>query len=113
MLNKAINIAKQINVGKYRLACIITDKRSRIISSGVNSYTKTHPRQAYYAKRYGNRDRIFLHAELDAIIHCYEKPYAIYIARVNKKGLPCLAKPCKICQMAIKDVGIKKIVYTS
>lgn len=41
-----------------------------------------------------------------------KKPYAIYIARANSYGEPVLAKPCEICQMAIKDAKIKEIHYT-
>lgn len=53
-------------------------------------------------------------AEMDAIIKLKytDSPYAIYIARINKRGGSLLAKPCKICQQAIKDVGIKEIYHT-
>lgn len=116
MLNMAVEIAKNIShsgkCGGYRIACVVTDKRNRILAIGKNSYTKTHPRQAYYAAKSKNRKRIFLHAEIDALCRCDGKPHAIYIARVNRKGIPGLAKPCDICCQAIADMGIKKIVYT-
>ncbi len=113
MLNLAIEIAQNIPYHRHRIACIVTNKRGRILAVGKNSYTKTHPRQAYYAAKSGNRTRIFLHAEIDALCRCEGTPYAIYVARVNRKGEARLAKPCSICEMAIKDVGIRKVVYTT
>lgn len=112
MLNQAIEIAKNLTNRKHRLVAIITDKKDRILSIGVNSYQKTHPKQAYFAEKYGNKNRIYLHAEIDALIKCKHKAHKIYVARINKKGLPLLAKPCQICQQAIKDIGIKKIYHT-
>ena len=88
MLNKAIKLAHFNLDWKFRLCAIVTDKKRNILSVGINSYNKTHPTQAYYAEKYGNKDRIFLHAEIDALtkIPYGKKPYAIYIARVNKQG---------------------------
>lgn len=114
LISLAIEIATRLQHKKYRIACIITDKHDRILSIGVNSYTKTHPKQAYYASKHGGRiNRIFLHAEMDAIIRCRSKPASIYIARVGRNKEPRLAKPCPICMAAIKDAGIKRIIYTN
>lgn len=112
-LKLAIEIVKQSLTKKYNFVAIITDKRNRILSIGKNSYTKTSPLQAHYAKQVNEDDKIYLHAEIDALIRIKEgKPYNIYIARVDKKGIPALAKPCSICQKAIADAGIKNIYYT-
>lgn len=114
MLDKAIKFATDLKRNKYRLCAIITDKRGRILSIGTNSYKKSHPRQAYYAVKCGNKDAIFLHAEIDALVKVKytDTPYAIYIARVNNQGQSRLAKPCNICLNAIKDAGIEKVYYT-
>lgn len=115
LLNKAIELAKSLkSQDRYKLSAIVTDKKNNILSFGVNSYKKTHPTQAYYAEKVGKYNSIFLHAEIDAVskIPYNKKPYAIYIARVGKTGEPRLAKPCKICNKAIKDSGIEKIYYT-
>lgn len=112
ILQKGIEIAKSLETNKYRLVAIITNKRGHILSIGCNSYEKTHPRQAYFAKKYGNKFRIYLHAEIDALIKCKGNPHAIWIARVNNKGEPLLARPCNICQMAICDAGIEEIYFT-
>lgn len=116
MLNKALELAQKIHRDQeYRVAAIITDRRGKLISLGVNSFKKSHPRQAYYANKVGKQHKIYLHAELDAIIKLNskkQKAHTIYIARTDKQGNPCCSKPCEICQMAIKDVGIKRILYT-
>lgn len=116
MLNRAIKVASEnyFNKNRYNLCAIITDKKNKIISVGCNSYKKSHPTQAYFAEKVGQDNRIFLHAELDALIKIPygKKPYSIFVARVNKKGKSLLAKPCPICSLAIKDAGIKNIYYT-
>lgn len=118
MENKALKIVQNASKNlsqEHFIGAVITDRKGRILSAGCNSYNKTHPRQVYYAEMVGKQHKIYLHAELDAIIklnHVQEKPYTIYIARVNKKGQPVCSKPCEICQMAIKDAGIKNVIYT-
>ena len=114
IIQKGIKIASKLPDQKFKLVAIITDKKGRVLSIGKNSFTKTSPRQAYYAEKCGNRHKIYLHAELDAIIKLKytDNPYAIYIVRINKKNEPVLSKPCKICQQALKDIKIKKIYYT-
>ncbi len=113
ILNIAVDVAKNLVDQKYKIAAIITNKRNKVLSIGWNSYSKSHPKQLRWAKKNHNSHRIFLHAEISAIIRCKDGiPYHIYVARVNRKGEARLAKPCKICKMAIMDVGIKKVVYT-
>lgn len=40
------------------------------------------------------------------------KDSTMYVIRITKYGLG-LAKPCKKCQMAIKNTSIKKVYYTT
>lgn len=112
MLEQAIEIARNIKRGKCRVVAIVTDRRNRILSIGMNSYTKTHPRQFYYAEKAGNRRKIFLHAEIDALIKCRHKPSKIFVARINSKGDGVMSRPCEVCQLAIKDMGIKEVYHT-
>ena len=92
----------------------IFDKKGKIISVGYNSYTKTHPYQAKLAKIAGLPDKIFLHAEIDAILKCKRIGDAkrILISRIGADGKPLIAKPCKICALAIERFGIKEIEFT-
>lgn len=112
ILQKATELALELPSGKHRLCAIVTDKRNKIISIGLNNYNKSHPRQAYYAEKHGNKHKIYLHAEMDALIKSRGKGEKIYIARVGLSGEKRLARPCKICYNAIKDSGIKNIYYT-
>lgn len=82
---------------------------------GKNSYLKTHPLQAKYAARVGQPKKIFLHAEIDAIIKCEDihLAHTIIVVRTLKNGTTGLAKPCRICAYAIKhDTPIKNIRHT-
>ena len=114
MLSKAINIAKQLKNEKQNICAIITDRRSNILSIGTNSYLKSSPLQKLYADRVGEINKIFNHAEIDAIkkLPYSSKPYNIFVARVDKKGnrLPC--KPCKICSLALSETKIFNIYHT-
>jgi deoxycytidylate deaminase len=112
MLNRCIELASQLQNRKQRVAAIIADKKGRILSFGVNSYTKSHPKMAWYASKFNDFNKIFLHAEIASIIACDKKPHTIYIARVSKAGKILPSLPCRICQEAIKDAGIHEIVTT-
>lgn len=99
---------------KYNVTAIIYDKKGNILSIGYNSYVKTHPLQARYAKEVGEPKKIFLHAEVDAIVKCksLNKAYKISIFRHNGDGSYGLAKPCKVCMNAIKKTKIAQIEHT-
>lgn len=99
---------------KHDLTAIIYDKRGRVLSIGKNHYVKTHPMQKRIALTVGLPHKEFLHAEISAIVKCkkLEKAYRIVIYRFNKDGTPALAKPCPICESAIKAAGIKHVEHT-
>ena len=105
---------KRIKIGA------IVVKKNKIISVGVNSY-KTHPIQ----RRYNIfRFNIFttdtahtLHAEIQALVNI---PYGtelsdltLYTYRENRDGKLAKSRPCPSCMNLIKDIGIKKICYTT
>lgn len=94
------------------ITATIFDKKGRILSVGKNSYTKTHPRQAHLAAKCGHHHKVYLHAEIAALVKCKGQPHKILIERYNRRGEPLLAKPCEICQMAIKEAGINFIEFT-
>lgn len=114
ILQKALNIAKLLENQKQTICAIVVDKKDRILSIGCNRYEKSHPVQYKYAKKTGNENKMFLHAEVEALIKIpYGKqPHAIYIARTGSKGEPRLAKPCPICDLAIKSRNINEVYYT-
>lgn len=99
---------------KQNIIAKIYDKSGNLLSYGVNSYVKTHPLQAHYALVVGQPYRIYLHAEIQAIIRARGKAmYKIRIERYNTKGKPANACPCPVCQLAIKEAGIKIVEYTT
>ena len=99
---------------QHQITAILYDKRGRVLSIGKNSYVKTHPYQAELAKAAGQADKIYLHAEIDAIIKCrdLDKAHRISIFRTTKNGEYGLAKPCSICCSAIKAAKIKVVEHT-
>lgn len=100
---------------RQKLRATIYDKKGKVLSVGENSYRKTHPKQAEFAKKAGRESAIYLHAEIAAIIKLKEKApdaYKIYIERYNKNGQAALAKPCEICEIALEMAGIQIVEYT-
>lgn len=99
---------------RQNITAVIYDKRGRVLSIGKNQYLKTHPLQAKHAHAVGQHERMFLHAEIHAIVRCKQlhKAYKILVSRWDRKGNPMLAKPCMICQSAIKSAGIKIVEHT-
>lgn len=96
------------------MTAIIYDKRGVILSVGRNSYVKTHTIMAKLGASVGLEHKIYLHAEVDAIIKCRDisKAYKIFVSRTMRDGTLGLAKPCPVCSKAIELSGIKIIQHT-
>lgn len=101
-------------MAKQHITALIYDKKGRVLAIGKNSYVKTHPLQAHYAKQVGEHHKIFLHAEIDAIVKCrdIELAHKILITRFDVRNTPKLAKPCKVCEEALRHTKIKHVEYT-
>lgn len=95
--------SKKLKPGKHKILAIGLSKGS-IVSFGVNHYTKSHPVQKKHATQVNQPDRIFLHAEIDCITKTKKKIDTMIVLRTNKVGNFVNAKPCPICQLALKDV---------
>ena len=101
------------NKKRYHILAKCYDRKGKLLSAAFNSYTKTHPLQAYFAKKVGHDHCTFLHAEIHAILKCKGKPiHRISVERYGSDGLPANARPCPICTEAIKAFGITKVEYT-
>jgi tRNA(Arg) A34 adenosine deaminase TadA len=108
----ALNSAKP-EAGKYRMAAAVLDRKGKILAIGTNSYVKTHPTQAKYAEKADVEHKTFLHAEISALVKVKTgDPYKIAVVRVGNNGELRLARPCRICEMAIKQAGIKVVEFT-
>jgi len=113
ILKKAIRLAFELPLNKQRVCAIITTRQGKILSIGFNSFTKTAPKQKYFASKVNQPSKQYLHAEIHALLRCRSnKAYTIYVARVDRFGRPLLAHPCPICKFAIKESNIKEIIYT-
>lgn len=90
------------------------DRKGRLLSIGRNSYVKTHPLQARAAKEVGEDYKIYLHAEVAALVKIknWQKIDKLVVTRYNKNGEPMLAKPCRVCQRVIKIAGISTVEHT-
>lgn len=89
------------------------DKRGRLLAVGKNSYAKTHRLQAHYGNKAGNSSRIYLHAELDALIRGSKRGciHKLVVVRQGASGY-LLAKPCPSCELAILDYNVKITEHT-
>lgn len=106
---------------RVRMGCVIAYKGS-ILAKGCNS-DKTHPMQEHYNKyRFKNNGPQYLpakcHAELAAIskIKYLDIDFSeahIYVYREFKDGKTAMARPCPACMRALRNIGIKKIHYTT
>jgi tRNA(Arg) A34 adenosine deaminase TadA len=100
--------------GKQSIYAIATGKNDRILAEAGNYYNTTHPVQSKYANIVNNHKQ-FLHAEIHVLIKLYrthKEASKIFVARSNYKAEPLLAMPCPVCQLALKESGIKKIFHT-
>jgi len=114
MLSGNAPLLLQMSSKRFNIKATVYDKRGRILATAVNSYRKSHTLQAAYANRVGTDYKIYLHAEILAIIRVKERPaYKIKIERYDSEGNPRLAMPCPICQLAIQEAGIKFVEYTT
>lgn len=104
---------------RVKIGAVVVIKR-HIVAVGANS-TKTHPIQKKYNKfRFDiiNNDTVHsLHAETQALLsvpHGIDLTEAsIYTYRENAKGELVKSRPCPSCIELIKDLGIRKIYYTT
>lgn len=98
---------------KHVIKATIFDKKGRVLSVGYNSYERTHPKMKKLACKVNLPHKEFLHAEVSALIKVKSgKPYKILVERYDSKGRPKMAAPCPVCQLAIKQAGIKFVEYT-
>lgn len=103
----------EIVSGSSHVAAILYKRN--IICVGTNK-KKTHPLQ----KKFQDREhRIYLHAEIDAIVQCISrhgsdilKDCDLIVLRTLKNGELANSKPCKGCQDAIKAFKIKNVYHS-
>lgn len=106
-----IDIAKESSAGQHRCAAAVYDKRGRLLATGVNQPHKSHTLQAKYAKKAGQERKIFLHAEVAALVKTRKDPHTMQVVRIGPKEFAKPSRPCPVCRMAAEEAGIREIVY--
>ncbi len=99
-------LAARSGHSQHQMSCVIVQK-NRVVSFGWNS-VKTHTRST---ARYN-----MLHSEVAALLgndYNVTKGATAYVFRRNKLGCLSNAKPCDGCMVALKQSGIKRVVYTN
>jgi tRNA(Arg) A34 adenosine deaminase TadA len=98
---------------RYTIVAHAFDARGRLLAVATNSYKKTHPLQKFFAEKVGHCERIFLHAEISALLRCKDKrPHTLKVWRYGMDGELRLARPCPVCMEAIKAFGVSNIWYS-
>lgn len=116
---KFFNIAKEVSklssITRHSIGAVLVSKNWNILGVGAN-VKKSHPKQAEFARLVGLEHKIFLHAELQCLVNAKHRNLhgsRIFVYREFRDGSLALARPCKICMAALKDVGIRQIYYTT
>ena len=99
-------------VGRARIVAAVV-RKGRIISIGQNKMV-THPIMLKFGT---NPEKVYLHAEADAIVKAKDQVEGadIVIVRaiyVDGKLHSGMVKPCECCQGIIAHSGIKNVYWT-
>lgn len=97
---------------KKKVGALLLNK-NKVITTATNLESKSHPLQATFAFRAGLPEKIYLHAEISALVRCKEDCDTIVVARVNNQGKLRNSRPCPICTLALKEAGVHNIHYTT
>lgn len=107
--------------GRARIGCIISYKGT-VLAKGFNT-DRTHTDQAKYNKwRYKDCGNKYLPCKLHSEVAALSKikyldidfsKVHIYVYRELRDGKLGMARPCRACMAAIKEMGIKYVHYTT
>ena len=111
VFEQVIGVAKS-SPSKKQVGALLLNK-NKVIVSATNLETKSHPLQAKFAERVGLGEKIYLHAEIAALVKCRDEADTVIVARINPQGKLRMARPCPICQLALKEAGITHVHYTT
>ena len=99
---------------RYEIIAKCFDKKGRQLSFGMNDYRKSHPLMKHFAESVYLRDKIYLHAEVLSLLRAgEERVYKLSVERYTADGRMAMAKPCPVCQAAIKAYGVSEVSYTT
>ena len=112
-MSLAIEVAKTSPSRKPVGAVLL--RKNKVIATATNHDCKTHPIQAKWAERVGLSEKIYLHAEISAMIKAREEADKIVVVRLGGHSGNELrqARPCKICEAYLRHTSSIKHVYYS
>ncbi len=117
---KARQVAEISNYKRTHVGCVAV-YQGNIIGIACNT-NKTHPMQKYYNRyRYHPQTSYFypkLHTEINCIssirhLDINFSKVKLYVYRIRCDQEHGIARPCPSCMVAIKDLGIRHIYYTT
>lgn len=113
ILQLAINTAKS-SPSKKKVGAVLL-RKNRVIVTATNLEKKTHPLQAFLAEKVGLDEKIYLHAEVNALIKAKEKADTIVVARIggHEHNELRMSRPCPICQMALDMNNVSRVIYST
>lgn len=113
MFDDGVDVLKRVprTKGQYRVAATAFGIHGSPLYTGTNSYVKTHPVQAMLAKMVGMPDRIYLHAEIDALVRAGSQVHTMVVTRVGAANQRLPSKPCAICRLAMRRAGVRRVLY--
>lgn len=106
-LNQAIEVSKNSDCRHKHGAVLMAG--GRVLSVGINS-NRNDPSVIGDAQL-----KYSVHAEIAALRSwggTNLKNATIYVARLGRSGDPMMSKPCENCQKALKEAGVRKVIYT-
>lgn len=104
ILNKALEQAKK-SPHRWKMAAVLT-KSGRTLNI-ANNQPKNSPNTSGVPL-----NRCSTHAEVAVTRMTDARGSIIYIARIGRNGQAALAKPCKACQAHMRELGVKRAVWT-
>lgn len=97
---------------QHRLGAILL-KGGAVISIGINHTGSSKILRKYQHLR---PQTLGIHAEVSAILGITKAEASkcvLIVGRVNSKGIFGLAKPCPMCQEILREMGVRKVYYTT
>jgi tRNA(Arg) A34 adenosine deaminase TadA len=91
--------------------------KSKVLTIGINDYTKTHPLTHEYTSRFANRHDYIagLHSEISAITKMGEVEFWDYDfvnVRIMNTGELGMSRPCHNCHAIVQKYGYNKFYYS-
>jgi len=99
---------------RYEIVATCFDRKGRVLGTGVNDYSRSHPLAKHFAIVAGEseqKDKV--HAELAAVLASGRKNiHSIFVQRFHNNGTMAVAAPCPTCKAMLKGFGVKIVRYT-